>query len=132
MRIAKRLIVNTVLIVLFSVVSTSVILGWAIYRVTRNILETQIQNQLTVVRDIKKYEIESYFSLLSEQVASIANDHIVVEAAQELKKSFFGYPTEIQLVGSGISVKQDKVNDYSRLWPMPITRKRDMRKARKT
>lgn len=112
MRIGKRLVLNTVLIVLFSVISTSIILGWATYRLTRGTLEKQLQNQLTVVRDIKKDEIETYFSLLRDQVASIANDHIVAEAATELKKAFFAYPTEIQLVGSGISIKKEKVNEY--------------------
>jgi methyl-accepting chemotaxis protein len=112
MRIGKKLILNTVLIVLFSVISTSVILGWATYRLTKSIVEDQIKNQLTVVRDIKKDEIETYFSLLRDQVASIANDRIVAEAAEQLKKAFFAYPTEIQLVGSEISVKKEKINEY--------------------
>lgn len=112
MKIGKKLILNMVTIVLFSVVSTSILLGWTAYHLTHKALEKQVENQLTVIRDIKKYEIESYFSLLRDQVSSLANDRVVIEAAEELKKAFLAYPSEIQLIGSNISVKKEKINDY--------------------
>lgn len=96
MRIAKRLILNTVILVLFTTFSTSLVLGGISYFLARDALEEQAKNQLIAVRDIKGHQIEEYFEGLRGQVASVANDSMVLQAADDLRQTFAAYPDEIK------------------------------------
>ncbi len=51
-------------------------------------LEKQAFNQLVSVREIKKKQIEDYFSTIRKQVRTLSEDGMVVDAMRELKTAF--------------------------------------------
>lgn len=94
MRIAKKLVLNSVILSLIAVLLSSAVLGFIAYALAKHALENQIQNQLVSVRDLKKNDIEHYYQSLREQLRGFANSEVLIQAARDLKNAFLLYPQE--------------------------------------
>lgn len=64
------------------------IIFWQSYISTEAALKNETFNKLTAIRESKKSQIESYFNLVQKQIVTLAENHMVIQAAQELRASF--------------------------------------------
>ncbi len=58
------------------------------YRIARQSLEEQAFNKLTALREMKVNQVEDYFRQIADQVVTLSEDRMVVEAMQAFKKAF--------------------------------------------
>ena len=58
------------------------------YRIARQSLEAQAFNKLTALREMKASQVEDYFRQIADQVVTLSEDRMVVEAMQAFKKAF--------------------------------------------
>lgn len=107
MRIGPRLLINTVLIALFSIGATILLIGAMSYNYGKNILEHQSRDRLVLVREMKANEIERYFNAMKKQITLFARDQNVIKAMIELDKGFFLYSKEVS--SKGLDKYADKV-----------------------
>ncbi len=94
MRIGSRLIINAVMMSLFSVLITSMAIGWVAYTQGQKSLKAKTQDQLISIRDIKKSEIEHYFMDSRNELSALASDQMVVDAMLNFKNAFKDYKEE--------------------------------------
>lgn len=64
------------------------VVGYLSWSKSRNILTERIFSQLTSVRASKAYQIESYFNLLRNQIETLCENRMVVEAMTEFDTEF--------------------------------------------
>lgn len=64
------------------------VIGIISYSRAKQALEKESFNRLTAVREMKSGQIEDYFQLISDQVVSMAEDPLIVDAMKEFKKDY--------------------------------------------
>ena len=79
------------------------------YRIARQSLEAQAFNKLTALREMKASQVEDYFRQIADQVVTLSEDRMVVEAMQAFKKAFQQIDKEVgydrqQLEASDLSL----------------------------
>jgi len=84
MKIGVKLMI---LFVVIASISISII-GYLSYEKGRVSLEQESFNRLTAVREIKAAQIEQYFHEIRSQVITFSEDHTVIDAMVEFKKTF--------------------------------------------
>ena len=60
----------------------------------RDAIEEQAENRLIGVRDIKKSQIESYFTTIKNQVLTFANDRMIIDATKKFNSDFYRFREE--------------------------------------
>jgi len=88
MTIKKKLLILCVALAVLPVFLATSTVGWHAYENGRSAIEEQAKAQLTSIRDIKKQQIESYFQFIGQQVQTLSNDRMIIDAMKELDKSF--------------------------------------------
>lgn len=76
----------------------SFVLGVQSYQSARAALEIQARERLVSIREIKKQQIEQYFSTIRNQVLSLANDRMIIDAMAEFRGAFSQYRNEVSLL----------------------------------
>lgn len=66
--------------------------GLIAYKMGQEIIQEQAENHLTSIRDIKKDQIERYYSTLKRQVQALSNDRMIITAMEEFKQAYKGFP----------------------------------------
>lgn len=94
MRIGGRLVLNTALIAFFSVIITSSIVGWSAYYLGKKAIEKKATEQLISLRESKKEEIERYFNTIRNQIITLADDLMIVNAMDDFKRYYKTYKQE--------------------------------------
>ena len=97
MRLRSKVIINISAIVLAGLVVLAVTLGSIAVNITSSATSEQVRQRLIGLRDAKKDQIESYFSMIESQVISFAANMTVVEAAIEFSDAFEGFQREANL-----------------------------------
>lgn len=75
-------------------------------------LQAKIQQQLVAVRDLKKAEITDYFSTIRDQVITLSEDVMVVDAMREMTTAFDAVVTERDLDAATIEEMRDDMRRY--------------------
>lgn len=96
MRIRQKLIINTVIIAVLSVVTSSLIIGLMSYSKAKKALQHEVQNQLIAIRDAKKSQVEDYIELIKKQAVTFANNYMIIQAMQDFKSGFNNYEHDMQ------------------------------------
>ena len=110
MTIKRKLLILCVTLAVLPVFLVTSTVGWHAYENGRSAIEEQAKAQLTSIRDIKKQQIESYFQFISNQVRTLSNDRMIIDAMKELDKSFLHVRKESALQNS--SAMKAKLVDY--------------------
>lgn len=90
-------------VLLLTVLST-----WLSAKNGEEIIEKQAIKQLSALREGKKAEIESYFSLLTSQAKIYSDDSMVIEAMKGFKQAFKTYREETSTLISSREIKSLK------------------------
>ncbi|MCF6323151.1 MAG: methyl-accepting chemotaxis protein [Gammaproteobacteria bacterium] len=105
MKIKTRLIFGSALIALVSVAIVSVLVGWVAISSSHSALELKTKDQLVSVRDMKKSEIERYFTTIRNQVLTFSNDRMMIDAMLLFTPAFRDYRKESTLKVNKSSLK---------------------------
>jgi len=85
MKIGKKLIIFFLVV---GVIPLAVV-GILAYSQAAAALQEQASNQLIAVREMKKEMIEDYFGLIRNQVITLSEDQMVIDAMKEFTEAFF-------------------------------------------
>ena len=99
MRIGPKLLLNSVFVSVFAVITTALLIGGMSYNRGKNILEDQARDKLILLRDMKAHSVARYFDTLIKQLQIFSNNPMVINAMNDLDKSFFSYAKEVNLKG---------------------------------
>lgn len=91
MRISTKLIVNTVIISIFSVLVSTIAIGWMIYANANSFLEKLAIERFISLRDSKVDQIQDYYNTIAKQVVTFAHDYTIVKGMQEFITAFNDY-----------------------------------------
>lgn len=111
MRIGSRLVLHTALLAFFSVIITSSIVGWSAYYLGKKAIEKKATEQLISLRESKKEEIERYFNTIRNQIITMAEDLMIVNAMTDFKRSYKTYKQEAEPSKKG-KYDIDKVSQF--------------------
>ena len=67
------------------------------YRIARQSLETQAFNKLTALREMKAGQVEDYFRQIADQVVTLSEDRMIVEAMKAFKTAFQQIDQELRI-----------------------------------
>ncbi|MBI5186565.1 MAG: response regulator [Nitrospinae bacterium] len=86
--------------------------GWQDYRIARKDLELASFNHLTTIREIKKTQIKAYFNQIRNQVLTLAEDRMIIEAMRQFKEAFDGIDEDIGITEGQITEYRESVMKY--------------------
>lgn len=95
MRIGPRLLINSILIATFAVITTVLLIGAMSFNYGKNMLEKEARDRLTIVRDLKADEIRRYIDSIKREVMLFSNDPTVINAMKDLHQGFIVYAKEV-------------------------------------
>ncbi len=70
------------------------ITGWFAYRDAKHSLKESCFNQLTAIRETKKRQIESYFGQIRNQITTLSESQMTVDAMDQYRNAFFALETD--------------------------------------
>ena len=79
---------------------------------SRDIINTQVSNQLSAVKEIKAGEIQRYFQRVRNQVKTLSSDPAVVKAAVALPGAYNNYISELGLNARDLETRKQSVIGY--------------------
>lgn len=92
MKISAKIIIACTLLCSIGVVVSAGFVGWKASALSSQALYERTSSQLTSVREIKKSEIENYFTHISLQLQTMAGEKATQEAMTAFADSFNTYP----------------------------------------
>lgn len=110
MSIKNKLLSLCITLAVLPVLLVTSTVAWYAYDNGRTAIEEQAKAQLTSIRDIKKQQIESYFQFITQQVQTLSNDRMIINAMKELDQSFGQVHQEASLKSS--SELKNNLSDY--------------------
>jgi len=99
MTIQTKLVIGSLLLAILPVGVASLVIGFNANDSGKESLETQAQNQLVAIREMKKSQIEGYFQTIRNQILTLSNDRMVIDAMREFKQSFQTFREEVNSEG---------------------------------
>jgi methyl-accepting chemotaxis protein len=75
-------------------------------------LEESARNQLVSLREIKKTQVENYFNTILNQVLTLSNNAMIIEAMEDLKGSFYKVKEEAFPLNSNMEDYRQKLGQY--------------------
>jgi len=111
MRIGSRLLFNSILIAVLSILATALLIGYMSFHYGQQILEDEARNRLMLVRDMKADEIRRYFTAMQRECTLFSNDPTVIDAMKDLNKGFLLYAGEVSNKGMD-KYKDATINNY--------------------
>lgn len=88
MNISMKIIVSSITISLFSVISVSTFLGWRSYTISESSILDKSRENLNYIRTNKVNEIESYFNSIENQIITLAENQGTVKSLLEFENAY--------------------------------------------
>lgn len=89
MKLKQKLPLVCITLSVVPVLLASLIIGTLSYNNGRKAIESQVESQLVSIREIKKQQIEGYFSTIRNQVLTFSNDRMIIDAMRQFKPAFY-------------------------------------------
>ena len=104
---------SKILTILILVAGSAVgISGFISYQIARNSLEAESFNKLTAVREMKAGQIEDYFQLISDQIVSLSEDRMIIEAMKALDEGLHQIQDELKVTDKQIAAFDNELKTY--------------------
>lgn len=110
MKIKHKLTIGTVLLTLFSTIAACVGLGWLAIQSSNETLRSEAMRHMVSVREINKLRIEQYFKQINNQLLTLANDRMIIDAANGFKAATASLDNE--LMSDTASSMREQLNKY--------------------
>jgi methyl-accepting chemotaxis protein len=92
--IKQLLIISFIAISAISILISASLIGNNAINESKAAIKHQVEQQLIAARDLKKNQIEDYFSLIDHQIQVMSSMLSVIDAADYMKTAFFNYPLQ--------------------------------------
>ena len=110
MNIKTKIINNTILISIISIIITTSCIIWQCTKLGKEVLFSIAQDRLTNVRYFKTLQVETYFQNLFDNLIALSNSEKSIDALQDFSKAFSKYVTQAMSLNSGY--KTQVINNY--------------------
>ena len=94
LKLQTKLVLISVLLGVIPAAVIAVYIGWVSLDTGKTTIEAQAIEKLISQREAKKSEIEAYFKTLENQVLTLSNDRMVIDAMSEFTQAFADYRDE--------------------------------------
>ncbi len=104
MKMKNRLIIGTILFTTLLLLMTVTLLSAAVnrYHLAQTVTEQKqaqaLQNRLISIRDLQKSRIEDYFTTIRNQLITLANDRMIIDATLAFNHAFKKYDSELDKI----------------------------------
>ncbi|MCK4841793.1 MAG: methyl-accepting chemotaxis protein [Methylococcales bacterium] len=99
MKLKTKLTLGSLLMALIPALIIAIIIGWMSIKSSNETLRTMAMKHLTSVRENNKVRIESYFTQINNQILTLANDRMIIDA-------MYGFKVAVD----GIELQADSLN----------------------
>lgn len=79
---------------------------------TKQALSEQSFNQLTSLRSVKKGKIENYLQKINDQVLTLSENRMTIDAVKQFKEGFNNLASDLKLTADQIKQYENTVNSY--------------------
>lgn len=97
MKISQKLLFSSIAFGVLPAVIVSTVLGFQAASSSKKAMEENAKKQLTAIRDIKKKSIERYFYTVREQVLTLSDNRMVIDAMKEMGGTFKYFSNEVNI-----------------------------------
>lgn len=116
LKIKQQLIIAFIAISAVSILISSALIGNNSITESEIAIKQQVEQQLIAARDLKKGQIEDYFTLIGNQVKVASSAPWIIDAADYMKAAFFDYPLQTGGKIDISSIKNYYDNDFNRVY----------------
>ena len=103
----------SILLITATIIAVSVI-GLISYNTGRNMLEEELFDKLTAVREMKSDQIEDQFDLIRNQILTFSEDRMIIEAMKSFKNGFDKIDSELNVNKEEIlKINQQNIDYYN-------------------
>lgn len=106
-KIKHQLIIAFIAISAVSILVSAVLIGRSAIEQSKSAIHNKVEQQLIAARDLKKAQIEDYFSLIENQMVIASSNPWIHQAAAEFRSAFFDYPLQ-----TGGEIDHAAINSY--------------------
>jgi methyl-accepting chemotaxis protein len=78
----------------------------------QEIINNELTKELKLIREIKKDTIETFFNLMKDQVVTLSENKMVIDATNEFQDSFFSYEKELKAKGINLNDRRRGLSNY--------------------
>jgi len=107
-----RIRTKIILILTFIAILTLGIMGYISYTIGVDTLETEAFNQLTAIREMKASQIEDYFQLISDQIITLSEDRMIIDAMETFEQTHENIASELDLSDDTITEWESNLRGY--------------------
>ncbi|MBG7610487.1 MAG: SpoIIE family protein phosphatase, partial [Anaerolineae bacterium] len=101
-----------ILVLTFIAVLTLGIMGYISYTIGVNTLEKEAFNKLTAVREMKASQIEAYFQLISDQIMTLSNDRMIIDAMTSFEGAHEIIASELDVSDDILTIWESNLRGY--------------------
>jgi methyl-accepting chemotaxis protein len=94
MKIKTKMLTGSALLTAIPLILSSLIISYLAYQDSHKALGESAKEKLTAIRDATKSHIEDKFRLYRDQVVTLSNDRMIIDAMNKFNNHFYTYSTE--------------------------------------
>src|ERR1700741_2612925 len=88
------------------------VIGLISYSRAKKALEKESFSRLTAVREMKANQIQDYFQLISDQIVTLSEDPLIVDAMKEFKYGYNTIDKDLGITGTKLAELQQQTDEY--------------------
>ncbi|HAC33607.1 MAG TPA: hypothetical protein DCF45_03710 [Gammaproteobacteria bacterium] len=112
MTIRGKLLIGAMVLAALPVLLSSGITGWQSYRSAKEALVDQSRERLISMREIKKSQVERAFASMSDQILSLAQSRMTIDAMVEFERNYLEFQKVVTPSELEVSQQRSTVNRF--------------------
>ena len=110
----KNLKIRTKILLAFAVVAVIAVgtIALVAFSIGRSTLEQESFNKLTAVREMKASQIEDYFQLIEDQVLTLSDDRMIIDAMRSLDSGYHDIPGDLAISDADMEQLDNDLKEY--------------------
>ncbi|RXJ69468.1 methyl-accepting chemotaxis protein [Veronia nyctiphanis] len=106
MKIAMKIIFSCTILCATGVIVSGVHIGFRAADLSEDALTKRQKDQLVAIREVKKHEVENYFTQIQRQLATLSKDLTSLDAITDFTKTFTTYSPKLEGDDGGHALKR--------------------------
>ena len=115
-KVKQQLIIAFIAISAISILISSILIGNNAINESEVAIKHQVEQKLIAARDLKKNQIEDYFTLIDNQIKVVSSSPWIIDAADYFTQAFFDYPLQTGGKIELSAIKNYYENEFDRVY----------------
>ncbi len=115
-KVKQQLIIAFIAISAVSILISSILIGVNAITESEVAIKHQVEQKLVAARDLKKNQIEDYFTLIDNQIKIVSSSPWIIDAADYFTQAFFDYPLQTGGKIELSAIKNYYENEFDRVY----------------